>query len=84
MSKITKDINEVLDEFAHQIARAAGSVEALDQKVDAFKALTAYAALRHKMRLKGDDIDEDGEPTMEALREVIQGAGEKSNGRRVS
>ena len=71
MSRNSKDINEVLDEFAHQIATDAGSAESLEQKVDAFKALTAYAALRHKMRLKGEDLDEDGEPTMDELRNVI-------------
>jgi hypothetical protein len=71
MSKSPKDINEVLDEFAHDVARTAKGEVPFEEKLDAFKALTAYAALRHKMRLKGDDLDEDGEPTMDDLRNVI-------------
>jgi hypothetical protein len=55
-----------------------------EEKLDAFKALTAYAALRHKMRLKGDDLDQDGESTMDDLRNAISGAGERHNGRRPS
>ena len=75
MSKKTKDINEVLDGFAHEIAEDAKNEESLEQKVDAFKALTAYAALRHKMSLKGRDLDEDGETTMAELANVIQMSG---------
>ena len=72
MTKTTKDINEVLDEFAHDVVTTAKFKDTpFEEKLDAFKALTAYAALRHKMRLKGDDIDEDGEPTMDELRNVI-------------
>ena len=85
MSINTKDINDVLDEFAHDVAKTAKHADTpFEEKLDAFKALTAYAALRLKMRLKGEDPDEDGEPTMEHLRDVINGAGEKRNGRRPS
>jgi hypothetical protein len=84
MTKSTKDINDVLDEFAHDVAKTAKGDVPFEEKLDAFKALTAYAALRLKMRLKGEDPDEDGEPTMEHLRDVINGAGEKRNGRRPS
>ncbi len=66
-----KDINEVLDDLAHDVVRTAKGDVSFEEKLDAFKALTAYAALRHKMRLKGDDLDEDGEPTMDDLRNVI-------------
>ncbi len=71
MTKKIKDINEVLDEFAHQIAEDAKREDSLEQKVDAFKALTAYAALAHKMRQKGDGVEDDDEPTMDDLRNVI-------------
>ena len=72
MSRNPKDINEVLDEFAHDIAKDAKAEDSLEQKVDAFKALTAYAALRFKMNQKGEALDdEDGEPTMEDLGKVI-------------
>jgi hypothetical protein len=81
MSKTPKDINEVLDEFAHDVAKSARGEVSFEEKIDAFKALTAYAALRHKMRLKGDDLDEEGESTMEDLRAAISGAGETRNGR---
>ena len=84
MSKKPQDINEVLDEFAHAVAKFAKGDVSFEEKLDAFKALTAYAALRHKMRLKGDDLDEDGESTMEDLRNAISGAGERHNGRRPS
>lgn len=85
MPSKNNDINEVLDEFAHKLITASNDKTVqFDQKVDAFKALTAYAALRHKMALKGVDLDEDGETTMDELRTVIAGAGEKRNGRRAS
>lgn len=72
MSKNNNDINEVLDEFAHDVVKTAKlSVTPFEEKLDAFKALTAYAALRHKMRQKGDGPDEDDEPTMDELRNVI-------------
>ena len=71
MTKNSKDINEVLDEFAHDVAKTAKGEVPFEEKLDAFKALTAYAALRHKMRLKGEDLDEEGEPTMDELRNVI-------------
>ena len=71
MTKSSKDINEVLDEFAHDVARKAKQEIPFEEKLDAFKALTAYAALRHKMRLKGEDLDEEGETTMDGLRNVI-------------
>lgn len=80
--KKAKDINDVLDELAHDVARTAQSGEtAFEEKLDAFKALTAYAVHRFKMQLKGGDQDEDGETTMESLRSVISGAGGKDNGR---
>lgn len=67
-----RDINEVLDEFAHDVAKTAKEKNTpFEEKLDAFKALTAYAALRHKMCQKGDSPDEDGETTMEDLRNVI-------------
>ncbi len=82
MTQKPKDINEVLDAVAHDMAKTAQlSATPFEQKLDAFKALTAYAALRFKTRQKGDDLDEDGEPTMEHLREVIADAGERRNGR---
>ncbi len=69
---MTKDINEVLDAFAHDVVTTAKLKDtSFEEKLDAFKALTAYAALRHKMRQKGDDLDEEGEPTMDELRNVI-------------
>ena len=79
--KKNKDINEVLDEFAHTIAKDAEHAEALDEKVDAFKALTAYAALRHKMNQKGDALEEDGEPTMDELRKALTGEGKNGRAR---
>ena len=84
MSKKPQDINEVLDRFAHQIATDAARAESLEEKVDAFKALTAYAALRHKMRQKGDDLDDPEESTMDDLRKAISATGERHNGRRPS
>jgi hypothetical protein len=85
MTAKPKDINEVLDDLAHTVAKTAKGPETpFEEKLDAFKALTAYAALRHKMRLKGDDLDQDGESTMDDLRNAISGAGERHNGRRPS
>ena len=84
MSKKPQDINEVLDEFAHDVARTAKGEVPFEEKLDAFKALTAYAALRHKMRQKGDDLDDPEESTMDDLRQAISGATEKHNGRRPS
>ena len=85
MTRNTKDINEVLDELAHDVAKTAkgqsGDKVPFEEKLDAFKALTAYAALRHKMRQKGDDLDDPEESTMEDLRAAISGAGERPNGR---
>jgi hypothetical protein len=83
MNKKSRDINEVLDEFAHDVAKTAQlQATPFEEKLDAFKALTAYAALRFKMALKGADPDEDGETTMDDLRRTI--AGERRNGRTAS
>ena len=72
MSKSPKDINEVLDTFAHDVVKTAQLPDTpFEEKLDAFKALTAYAALRHKMALKGADLDDPDEPTMDSLRNVI-------------
>ena len=85
MTTKPKDINEVLDDLAHDVAKKAQHTDTpFEEKLDAFKALTAYAALRHKMRQKGDDLDQDGESTMDDLRQQISGAQERPNGRRVS
>ena len=85
MSRNPKDINEVLDEFAHDVAKTAkAAATPFEEKLDAFKALTAYAALRHKMRQKGDDLDQDGEETMDDLRAHMKAAGERPNGRRLT
>ncbi len=78
MSKNPKDINEVLDDFAHDVVRTAKAADTpFEQKLDAFKALTTYAGLRHKMRLKNLDLDEEGETTMDDLRNVIAIGGNK-------
>lgn len=80
MSK--KDIDEVLDEFAHDVAKTAKlAATPFEEKLDAFKALTAYAALRFKMHQKNADLDEDGETTMADLANVISLSGkDKRNG----
>ena len=54
------DLKITLDAFGEEIAKAARTeATPLDQKLDAFKALTAYYALLLKRRKDGEEADED-------------------------
>ena len=75
------DLKGTLDQFAEEIAQQArGEATPLDQKLDTFKALTTYYGLLLKRRKDGEDPDDD-EPTMDDLRDAIQG---EHNGRTAS
>jgi hypothetical protein len=69
---VSTDLKKTLDELGETLATAALlDATPFDQRLDAFKALTAYYALQLKRKVSQDD-DPD-EPTMETLRRDIQG-----------
>lgn len=73
MTKRKESLESTLSEFATELAKQARlSDTPFDQKLDAFKALTAYRALELKAK-KGRDDDDEGEPTMDDLARVING-----------
>lgn len=71
---MSNNLKSDLDAFAASLAKdAQGKDTPLEVKVDVFKALTAFYALELK-RLKGQPEEEDdGEPTMEALAQTLNG-----------
>ena len=68
-----RTLEKTLSDFALELAQAARlSTTPLEQKIDTFKALTAYRALELKGRKNRDEDDSD-EPTMGDLQRAING-----------
>lgn len=67
-------LEKTLSDFALELAQAARlAATPLEQKIDTFKALTAYRALELKGRKGRDEDDEADEPTMSDLQRQING-----------
>lgn len=73
MTRRAQNLESTLASFALELAQAARlSTTPLEQKIDTFKALTAYRALELKGRKRHEDDDSD-EPTMGDLQRAING-----------